>query len=75
LLSVFLRGQNIVTQPPQLLHGRQRKVLVRIEQHPWSLHETFFAFLVFLDGTVDFLGALAAAYSQAASKSVRFKEG
>jgi hypothetical protein len=42
-----------MTQLSQFFHRGKRKILIGIEQHPASLHESFFARLVLADGAVD----------------------
>ena len=54
LPAVFLRGQHVMTKPAQLLDHRLREVLVGVQLQPGSLHKSFFALLVLLDGVADF---------------------
>jgi hypothetical protein len=43
-----------MSQLAQFQDYKKSEVLIRIEQHPWLLQESFFPFLVLTDVLVDF---------------------
>jgi hypothetical protein len=54
LPAVFLNRQHVMAKPTQLLDDRKGKILIGVQLHPGSLHESFLAFFILPDSTVDF---------------------
>lgn len=54
--SVLLGRDDIMAKASQVFGRGKRKILVGIKKHPFSLHESFIAFLIFANRVIDFLG-------------------
>jgi hypothetical protein len=55
LISVLLRGQHVVSEPAQFFDYGKREILIGVELHPGSLHDSLFASFVFPDGPINFI--------------------
>jgi hypothetical protein len=54
LMSVLLRGQHIISKAAQFVDSSQGKILIGVELHPGSLHNSIFTFLVLPDRAINF---------------------